>query len=266
MPEYIRKRIPMSKKNASNLTTAYISSLSDSFTALRDSICNAFSPLMTPEYMYASLDALSDSANELASVLAHSVLENFDYDILRDSCHRLVTHLSVLSLTTYDFHSLFNNITLNDDYVSITDDAAESIIDFFKEQEEPIPNISSRMFIKDFFLVILLPLICTILPMIQNSHYQKLNAIEAQKNQLQESEYREAILNLETQHAKELEEINSNINELLQYLESVQDTDLSDTDVQSLLSDVQEKAVDSFPAEVEADDVSGNHDMNQSLY
>ena len=81
---------------------------------------------------------------------------------------------------------------------------------------------------------------------------------------MQETAYQEAILNLEAQHTQELEELNSNINELLQYLESVQGTDLPDTDVQSLLSDAQETSVASFPAEVEADNESDNHDMNQS--
>lgn len=256
----------MTNDDNASLYNAYTSMFSDSLAILRESINDSFAPLLASLFMQKTIDILSDNVGQLAFSLAHSVLENIDCNILSNACHQLIADLVSITLPTYDFSSLVDSSTLNKDYVSLSDDAVKALTNFFNEQEEPVPKISSQMSVKEFLLAVLLPLVCMILPMMQNSYYHHLDSIEAQKAQLQEAEYQEAIMNLEALHAEELEELNSNITELLQYLKSAQDTDFPDEeDIQSLPT-VLKVPPDSLSAEDEVADEAGNHGANQSQH
>lgn len=238
------------------LSTSYWQYQMEGISALVDAVENTINAFITPQFQTDMFDNLSEAIAQLVPTL-DNLTKNIDYDAICATSKKLLECFKPLSLLEYDFSSLVEKISLEEDCVMIDDDAIDALTEFFSEQEKPVRDISSQMSIKDFLLTILLPLLCMLLPMVQNSYYHKLDAIEAQQNQMQEAEYQEAILNLETQHAKELEELNNNITELLNYLESVQGTDLLD-------ADVQEMSLESLPVEVEVDDVSDNQDTNQS--
>ena len=52
---------------------------------------------------------------------------------------------------------------------------------------------------KEFLFSILIPLVCMLIPMLQNSYYRKLDSIESQKLQAQETAYQEELLEIELQ-------------------------------------------------------------------
>ncbi len=249
----------MNNNDNLNLSTAYTNALSDSLSVLRESINAAFAPLTTPQFTQIASEALSESLNQFSSVLTTMARENIDFNIFKDAIYQFSQYLP-----DYNFSSLTEGITVTNDCVTLTDDTVETLSNLLNEADEKsTATISSKMSISEY-IAITITVICALAPMLQNSYYHKLDAIESQQNQMQVAEYQEAILNLEVQYAQELEELNSNINELLQYLESVQDTDSLDADAQSLLPNVQDTIPDSLSAEIETDDEPDNHDTNQS--
>ena len=162
-----------------------------------------------------TLDILPNSLSQFASVLAHSVMENFDYNILRDSCHQLAMHLSALELPTY------NDTTLNTDCISLTDHTVEALSVFLNENAKaPIKKISPKMSIAEY-IGILFTVICTILPMLQNSYYQKINSLDNHHQQLMQTEFQEELIKLENLCLEEERLQTEEIRKHTEYLEHI---------------------------------------------
>lgn len=255
----------MKKDNNFDFSTFYKTQNLEGMYTLIDAAADAINSTLIPQIDFEPFsDALCQFVRSLG--IYESLLKDIDFDAFSNACEKLLLQVENLTLPSTVSLSLTDNITVNDNQVTITDDAIETLTDFFDENTEvPTPPINSKMSIKEFLINILLPLLCMLIPMVQSSYYHRLDSIESKQAQMQEAEYQKAILELETQHAKELEELNSNINELLQYLETVQDSDLPVVTTQSPVSDLQEISPESPVAGETTDDDSDNPNMNQSL-
>lgn len=242
-----------------HLSDVCMSAFSESLSVLRESINASFASLITPQLTQIASDVLSESLKQFSNSLAKLVRENIDFNILKDAIHQFVQYLP-----SSDLSFLTEDVTINSDYVILTNDAIDTLSDLLnKANEAPTVNVSSKMTLSEY-VGILIAIICMIVPMLQNSYYRKLDAIEAQQYQMQEAEYQETILDLEAQHTKELEELNNNINELLQYLESVQETDLPDANIPAQTSDAPEMPREDLAVENVGSDESDNQNMHQS--
>lgn len=229
------------------------------FKELHASIDAAFSSVIKAQVANTALKGLDDIACQLSSIVTRSIPKNFGVEILKNTLDHFSKYLEPHGLT-----SIADNLSVSNGYVLIADDAAENLSNLLTNpREETAPNITHQMTIRDFFLSIVIPLLCMVVPMIQNTYYRRLDSLESGKTSLQEVEYHEALLDLETQRVQELEELNSNLHQLLLYLESDETGDLFDPDCESLLPTSQESSLDSLAVEHDIVDVPDNLDTHQ---
>jgi len=172
---------------------------------LLESICTMNNALLQ-DYVN-SFNIQTKALNQLTHTLTQSIVDNFS------------------SIGSINYSQLFEGITINDDNVEITDESLEAINTLFNEATEQVSQkielpITKRMTIKEFLLVVVYPLILIVIPMLQNSYYQKINALELQKQQMDSNVYQEQIYELNNT----VSQLNNTIGSLLEYLESSQDS------------------------------------------
>lgn len=241
----------MNKTNDSNNYDTYIQAITTGLSSFHDKITEAFAPLITAE----TFEYLSHRLESFSTEMTNNII---DLDLINKSLLLFSDYL-----TTYDFSSLINNIVIEEDCVILSDNAVETITKILNEDKTTsISKVSSKTTIKNFIYNTLLPLLSILIPIFQTAYYHKLDTLESQQDQMQETEFQEALLKLETQQAKELENLNNTINELLDHLESSQDSDLTDIVVPLPTPDVQEKPSES-PVVVTLDiDTPDSYDNN----
>lgn len=246
-----------------NFFTPCVQQAMDKMSEMFKNITSSLDLITLPQIEMSKFNQMFENIDYISYVL-NSIFEDctqsIDFDIICNTYTRLIDQLNYSF--SYDFSSLFDNISSDSTYIEIDNATVNTLSDFFvKYNEEPPQNLKSKMSIKDFILCILIPFICMLLPMLQNNYYHQLDSAESQKNQLQESEYNAALLEIESQHNAELEKLNNNINELLQYLESVQNSQPTPVPLPAPIQDVQGTQSEAVDADVETVDDNCNPDV-----
>lgn len=247
-----------------NLSAAYLKQNIEAMSTLVDTVKNAMDSFIVPQIDIELFDTLAPAISQLTSIF-DDLFETIDISGIQNACKQLILQFDNIALPSYDLSSLADNITIEDDYVILADDAVETLTNVVNINNEVLPaKIKSKMSLESFLVGVVLPIALLIFQLIYDNYQNKLDSLESQRQQLQDAEYYEAILNIETQQTKELDELNSNINELLRYLESAQDTHSPDANIPPLLDEIQEVTLDSLAVDCEAEGASDNHDVNQS--
>lgn len=204
--------------------------LSGALERLKEAIYSS----ITPQFVI-SLNPFEELLRQLTTISGSSmcdmIFKSMDIPRITSLFDNLVNDLVKTSFSTLDF-SVFKDITIDTDCVTIPDEAIEPLTNLLDEHDEEQPhNLSNKISTKEFILQILLPLMTIILSMMQTAYYHKLDTLESQKNQMQVAEYQEQMLTLENEYKSEIEELNNNLDELLQYLElsSSPETSLPDS-------------------------------------
>lgn len=148
--------------------------------------------------------------------------ETLNAGVIRSFLENCGTHISSDALK-----SAFASARVTNSYVEVPDKAMETLNKTFKcPENSSVCNNSSgdkihRISIRDFIITVILPVLCMIAPMLQNSYYHRLDVLEEKKSQIQEEQFQEQLLQLTEEHNQQIEELNSTITELLDYIQSL---------------------------------------------
>lgn len=162
-----------------------------------------------------------------------------------------------ISVSSFDFSSVLDNITFEDNYVdlpaddySAVSDIAELPVTLPSHDDESKPSKMHLSFY-EFFMYFIYPLLIAIAPMIQSHYYAQLNKIEDQKNQLSEETYQHQLLDITNQCNENIEQLNNTVNEILDYLQSHQEP--------------SQKSLQHQDSQ-QTDDITADHFLEESLY
>lgn len=192
----------MNNDTKHRLTSAYLQYQHEGMFALVDSVNNALSSIR-PIVEYNILNNLTDSLSQII-LTYNEVMASIDLEGIHSITTQLLAQFETLRLPTYDFSALADNITIEDDSVTLSDEAVETITTFLTETcEASAPNVDSQMSLKEFVLCVLLPVLLTLLPMFQADYHHRVNSLESQQQQLMQSEFQDELLELEMQRLEE---------------------------------------------------------------
>lgn len=144
---------------------------------------------------------------------------------------------SLLTSYTSNIAQIFNGLAFEEDFVDLTEESLESLkttLDSFTENNEtdiPPVQIQKHMSLKEF-LAIFLPLLFSLITIIQAAYYHKIDALESQKEQMIIQEYENQKLKLIEEQTAILEKINESLNELHEQSCTSQELPTSDSDTQ----------------------------------
>lgn len=223
-PKYIRKDFYMPKKEIT--TCSYMYGLNASLSRLNQTIQEAFLPIIETRYstLYDSLDGLKECCQQLLMIL-----DEINTQRLSDATFHL-TNVLAECLQAIEPSYLEIDFDISDDKstVELTETSLNSVSEFLNANSHTQISPKSRMALKEFIKDILIPIICLIIPMMQNSYYHRLDNEDSAKQQTVEQSYSQ-------QEIEALKEINETLNALLTQLESPQDNqELSDESPESL--------------------------------
>lgn len=189
-----------------------------------------------------ALATVHDPINNLNIMLNDSLLnKNNIQEILKNlSCIR--SNESHSNKKNNDLYNIFNKATVSDDHVELSDDDLETISNIFepcdmKVSKDPSTGINKISF-RDFVISILIPIIMMLLPMIQNEYYQKVNLLEAQKDNISQAEFENKICDLLEEQNITMDKISDALNSIISNMEESSQENL--TPGQEPLSNSQE--------------------------
>ncbi len=145
----------------------------------------------------ASLESFQLSVERLGKILEDlfcSIKLNYSYvinqlseiaDLLTKVCQSAISNSELLTKPQYSFEFL-KNIDLHNEYIDLTEDDCSSINILLESSgisDDAPPVSKGKMAVSDFIGAILIPILAILLPMMQNSCYNKMNSLEAQNKQ-----------------------------------------------------------------------------------
>jgi hypothetical protein len=183
---------------------------------------------LTDEYirnMCSALDNFSNSINALTKVGIEFVSINSGIlEITERFCEAAINSVSVnqsllnsisdviytftnSSLVSDSLGNIFNGITLSENIVTINENAfteLSSLIDLTDEEQEAtekeIESTGKATFdFKHFITVVLFPLLLAIIPMMHTQYLHHVDSLESKRQQLEENEYKERFLEIESE-------------------------------------------------------------------
>lgn len=193
-------------------------------------------PPIYPYLLTSNLfDHLKDSLNESLLPLARMcILEGNSFAALNATLDTLKAQLSDMVISSYasenfvnamksfseqagsmmasyfkqsfltDFSNTFKDIFLQNGYVELSEESLNSVTNLLEASAannvsvEKV-DISRKMPVQEFICLII-SILSLILPMLQNSYYHKIDALEVQKQQSESNVYQEKILELTTEY------------------------------------------------------------------
>lgn len=169
-----------------------------------------------------SLDQYRIFMDDFSSSLKGVTDETLNAGVIQSFLENCSTHISSDALK-----SALASAKVTDSYVEVPDKAMETLNKTFKcpETSSVCSNSSGnkihRIGIRDFIITVIFPILCMIVPMLQNSYYHRLDVLEEKKSQFQEEQFQEQLLQLVEDHNQQIEKLNSTITELLDYIQSL---------------------------------------------
>lgn len=188
-----------------------------SFEKLNSAILDAYKPTFDIINVRAT-KVLVDLVNEIANTIITSMKEII---VNSQAMKGFIDSLQSLqsTLTNELFDAFVKGISVDSDHIEISDKAYDSLSLFIDypndENSQPITKFS----FKDFLTIILFPLLLTICTMLQTSYYHQIDALEAQKQQLEEEAYRQQCIQLTIDYNNQIQQLNNTAELIAQYLE-----------------------------------------------
>lgn len=131
----------------------------------------------------------------------------------QNDIHALVASM----LQSSEFSNILKGIQIYDDSVEISSEASKALgplIEYPQEESRPIKKIS----FESFLIGIMIPVLLAIAGLLQDAYHHRLDALEAQKQQLVESEYMKERLELEAEQTQALKNIDATLKSIERYL------------------------------------------------
>lgn len=206
-----------------------------------------------PDYtnILSSISKINMYNDALATV--HNPINNFnnminDSLLNKNNIQEIINNLScirsyeALFNNNIDLYNIFNNATVSDDHVELSDDDLETLSDIFepcdmKVSKDPSTGVCKISF-RDFVIIILIPIIMMLPPMIQNAYYQRVNLLEAQKDNISQVEFENKICDLLEEQNVAMDQISDALNVIISNMEESSQENL--TPGQEPLSNAQE--------------------------
>lgn len=162
---------------------------------------------------------------------------------LSELCQSIISSIEIPSISTESLEFL-KNIDYQTGYIELNEDNCDSI-NTLLESSDASNDVSKKiskgkLSITDFIKTVLIPILAILLPMMQNSYYQKLNTIESQKTHAEELKLQERELDIREQEFQN--EILQSQNEQEYYEQMLQML----TEIQDSLDQLQESQ-ESYP-------------------
>lgn len=209
-------------------------------------------PRLTNENITQIINSVN-AINQTFSAPLQQLSENLLCD-LREAFSKI----NNITIHSHDMLNTFSNgVSFSPSGVSITEEALQAVSEFVdlppetlndcpENSETSIKTIS----LKEFFLGVLIPLLLMFVPMAQTQYLHSLDSLEADRQQLEESEYQERLLQIE-------EERLENERQLLTYLEqiseSLEDLQSDQQILEESVTALQQSLTESLPIEGSAD-------------
>lgn len=162
--------------------------MAKSFTELFNNFCEQISA------------QIADSMN--FSKLAEEFIADFKASLLRPC----------FSIDCYNvFRDISESITVNQCNVEISNEALKSLYDSFdfpsEYSSEPtsVCSKTTAFSIKDFFILIIIPILSVIAPMVQTYYLHSLDALESRKESISNESYQEQLLRIEAEQNESIQ-------------------------------------------------------------
>lgn len=209
------------------LTSSALNSITETrrlFTACTNIQLSELSALHSQIDLFKNSTALIN--NLLPSTLKNTTVWQHD-SVLKSLTKNIQSSFSQLE-STFDFEPLLKDVSIQDDCVELSAETFDKLSDILdiSNNDEICENISEaasgkyKISFQNFLQSIIVSLICMVVPMIQNAYYHKIDLIEAQQKQLEQTQYEEQLIQLNTKNQETLEEIEHLISLLAEYVEN----------------------------------------------
>lgn len=220
----------------------------DIYKNLSDSLLYAFSPLIEQQAKLASnaLNSISEALQESFYNLATYYNQNIAVDLANQIFALTSVMVSAIEIPSISLPALnfLKEIDFQSGYIELTEDDCDSINTLLNSSvastDVPAKVSKGKINVVDFIKTVLIPVLALLLPMMQNSFYNKQASLESQKAQIQEQEYQAQILQTMSDMVNALESIQESLNS-----RSVSDSDTEESryyldDIQQTLDKVQD--------------------------
>ena len=158
--------------------TSYVASakcVANSLSSYANIIAGIVSTEITSQSALIALDSLNQSFSRLTSSI-ESMFKLLDVTEIRNVFEQCARQIEELTSPSYDFSSLTDNIIIEPDSVTLSNDAVETLTDFFDKTESPAPTkVKSKMSMESFLTGILIPIIIFILGTLFSYHQEQSN-------------------------------------------------------------------------------------------
>lgn len=195
--------MPSNDNDTSNIYAASVKYVADSLSSYEKIIAGIISAEITSQSALIALDRVNQTFSRLTSSI-ESMYNFLDVTEIRNVFEQCTRRIENLTSSSLNFSSLTDNITIEQDSVTLSDDAVETLTNFFDKTEDSAPaKVKSKMSLEAFLTGILIPIILFIFQLCSDKYQERANAIESQKYQVQENAYQEQLIDITYQQLEE---------------------------------------------------------------
>lgn len=159
-----------------------------------------------------ALATIHDPINNFNNMINDSLLNKNNIQEIINNLSCIRSFEALFNNKNIDLYNIFNNATVSDDHVELPEEDLETISDIFepcdmKVSKDPSTGVCKISF-RDFVIIILIPIIMMLPPMIQSEYYQRVNLLEAQKDNISQAEFENKICDLLEEQNIAIDQIN----------------------------------------------------------
>jgi len=220
----------------------------DIYKKISDSLINAFSPFIESQTAFISnaFNSITDTLQESLCSIAAGYSQN-TAAILANEIAALVNamipaiELPCISLPDVNF---LKEINFQEEYIELTEDdcnAINTLLESPDTNNDASGKVSKgKIAVEDFIKAILIPIFAILLPMMQNSYYNKIVSLESQKEQIREQEYQAQVLQTMSDMVNSLELIQESLERLPAHDSHAEESQHYFDDIQEILDKFQD--------------------------
>lgn len=214
-----------------------------------------------------SIISITNSISETSNLTFQSVCETFLGTVQNISEITKLVNDDVYNV----FESFFENVSISENKISVSDDDLQSIsevidlpLESLKLKDKATLNSMSW---QDFWISILIPIILALLTIWQSKYYHDLDTLNSERQQLEESEYQERLIEIQKERLEVEQEILFNLEIISDSLEKLQENQqfpevpLSSLELHLAESPSFQESADSAK---KASDGSGTHNESEA--
>lgn len=243
---------------------SYFQYTSDSLNRISDLLKKSIAPLIeqqleVPYEIHNSVKKISATMYDSLSLISNDFTNSFK--LFSDNLSAIMEEAMITSLK-FDFSKFISGISIQNNNFVLSKDSYKSAVDFLDSPKALDSDLELdcciTMSAKEFIITIFIPVFLTLLTLLQNSYYHKMDALEEQKHQMEIQEYNQQMLILEKEQTELLQTISDSINEFTEFKEYLQEFPKSDSVSAEFLTHFEE----SHDTVQKSSDESYNSDMN----